>query len=166
LLHSDVFISSPFTNTSNVGKRYRLRFTIRNSGDSCPEEIVNICVVFTTETEGVDFYLQSCGDSGNPDCEFGYVEASASAPGPTLGYNSPNIQISSAEGIFEKYIYKLTHIDGSNETCLGYDILDELPQQYVTSNTITVNMNNWEIGGSTNRFPYYAANDILQFKLE
>jgi hypothetical protein len=166
LLHTDVFDGSPFINTANIGKRYRLRFTLFNDGNSCPEEIVNICVVFTGEAEDIDFYLQSCGDSGNPDCEFGYVEASASAPGPTLGYNSPNIQITSAEGIFEKYIYKLTHIDGSNETCLGYNLLNVLPQQYVTSNTITVNMNNWEIGGNTNRFPHYAANDILQFKLE
>jgi hypothetical protein len=166
LLHTDVFNSSPFTNSANIGKRYRLRFTLYNIGNDCPEKIVNICVVFTGESDDIDFFLQSCSDSGNSDCEFGFVEASASAPGPTLGYQSPNIQLKYEGGIFEKYIYKLTHIDGSNETCLGYDILNILPQQYVASNTITINMNSWEIGGNTDRFPYYAANDILQFKLE
>lgn len=105
----NTLVGNPFLNPSNLGKTYKIRFTLSNP--SCPDVTITQCVEFvSTPNIAGNFTLNLCQTS--PDCMGGTASPYTSTPvsqAPLLGSSTASFN-PTGTGLIEKYVVNIDHV--------------------------------------------------------
>jgi hypothetical protein len=122
--------NSPFNNSNNIGKTYKIKFEIDNG--VCPPDEVIVCVSFTADPEVENNLLVIRALNDGAGTSSAYQGSDIDTEAPISPYNSSHLLLSNSTGLIQYYKVDLDVVDASGQiitnAITGYQV--NLPPQH------------------------------------